>query len=401
MSIEDDFMKNENSLEKELICPVCGSSKLWSFYYVSNVPASCNRLWNSPSEAVNCPKGDINLVFCYHCTSISNISVDPNKNRYDKQYDNSLFYSNYFQEFSKQLTLSLIEHYDIRQKFVVTIGGGKVDFQSLFISLGKNECLNFNPFETETPEDPLSSFLLSLKKERRIDFMFSYHELEHMNHAQNFVCSLGKFFRRTNYSTLVFFSVPNALKAFEEGDYSDIIYEHVWYFTLPSIHYLFSSCGFDVLCTEESKGEIFDSIYITAAPNNGSPRNPEIKLEPEVTRIKQAISQFNNRTIKNINKLKDLIENLLESGNKVVVWGAGARGVTFLNILKEQRISYVIDINPNKHGKFIPGTGQEIVKPEFLVEYKPDYIFLANPAYKREIKHMLEDLKVKVKLISV
>ena len=41
---------------------------------------------------------------------------------------------------------------------------------------------------------------------------------------------------------------------------------------------------------------------------------------------------------------------------------------------------------------YIPGTGQKIVAPEFLKNYKPDYVILANPSYQQEITGMLADL---------
>ena len=81
---------------------------------------------------------------------------------------------------------------------------------------------------------------------------------------------------------------------------------------------------------------------------------------------------------------------MLDEGKRIVVLGAGARGLTFLgifrNIFSDQRIEYAVDINPHKHGMYIPGTGQKIVSPEFLQEYRPDFIILANPAYGKEIE---------------
>ena len=68
------------------------------------------------------------------------------------------------------------------------------------------------------------------------------------------------------------------------------------------------------------------------------------------------------------------------------MWGAGSKGVTFLNMIDSRyQIEYVIDINPRKHGKYIPGTGQKIVSPEFLREYIPDIVIVMNLIYENEI----------------
>ena len=83
-------------------------------------------------------------------------------------------------------------------------------------------------------------------------------------------------------------------------------------------------------------------------------------------------------------RLKDWSCRLLKlesEGRKVVVWGAGAKGTTFLNLLRPAAVDYVVDMNPRKHGKYIIGTGQQIVPPEFLREYQADEIICMNPNY--------------------
>ena len=60
------------------------------------------------------------------------------------------------------------------------------------------------------------------------------------------------------------------------------------------------------------------------------------------------------------------------SGIKPVVWGAGSKGVTFLNVLKSDgAIDYLVDINPYKQGLYVPGTGQQVVSPDMLAEIWP------------------------------
>jgi hypothetical protein len=395
--------------ESEADCPLCGSTGRWVFYTASNVPASCNRLWNSKRDAVNCPKGNIKLVFCPSCTFVSNVAIEPEKNQYDSQYDNSLFYSAHFQEFAKKLSTSLIDRYNLHGKNIVEIGGGKVDFLTLLIGLDKNCGCRFNPFNSKVENAVQKKVIPSisvwrlfpfLDEGREIDFVFSYHELEHINDPKNFLKNLRKALNQSS-SARVFFSVPNALKAFDEGDYSDIIYEHVSYFTIPSLYFLFSTSVFDISNVEETKAEIFDSIYVDATLKQDLLPSLKTNLELSTTEVEQFVRRFAAKTEQNITGLSQQLTKLLDKGNRIVVWGAGARGVTFLNIFKDQRIEYAVDINPNKQGKYVPGTGQKIVEPKFLVKYKPDFILLANPAYGEEIKHTLDELSITARFISI
>jgi C-methyltransferase C-terminal domain len=84
---------------------------------------------------------------------------------------------------------------------------------------------------------------------------------------------------------------------------------------------------------------------------------------------------------------RDRLEQLKDKGQRVVVWGAGAKATTFLNIVDPvgSLILHVVDINPRKTGRFVPGSGQEIVEPNSLRELHPGVIILMNQIYRDEI----------------
>jgi hypothetical protein len=71
----------------------------------------------------------------------------------------------------------------------------------------------------------------------------------------------------------------------------------------------------------------------------------------------------------------------------VAVWGAGAKGVTFANVLDPQRqlLRCIVDINQRKQGRFVPGTGHEIVAPEALGPLGVRHVIVMNPYYSSEI----------------
>ena len=67
----------------------------------------------------------------------------------------------------------------------------------------------------------------------------------------------------------------------------------------------------------------------------------------------------------------------------------------------EDQIKYVVDINPHKQGKYAPGTGQEIVSPQYLEEYRPDTVILMNPLYLEEVGNVISDLGFSSTIITV
>ena len=64
-------------------------------------------------------------------------------------------------------------------------------------------------------------------------------------------------------------------------------------------------------------------------------------------------------------------------------------------------IECAVDVNPHKAGKFMAGTGHEIVGPHALTEREPDVVVVMNPIYRDEIAHTLDDLGLHPKLVTV
>jgi len=359
---------------------------------------------------VNCLKGDITLGFCRSCTFITNYSLEPEKNQYDGLYDNSLFYSHLFQSFSKDFVLKLIKRFNLQKKTILEVTVGKVDFLSLFCSLAANNGVKLNPSFINSRDKPfkvssnVSTVLPQLDDRtkaaaKKVDFVFSYHELEHANSPIRFLNSLKETVGED--STAIFFvSVPNIVTALQEGDFTDIIYEHPSYFSISSLLFLFNFCGFTVLDIMEDKNALYSSINVVASLNNQT-NLEKMNLHFRSNYLEESVLSFSDKTKVVFVKTNNKIQNLLDQGKRIVVWGAGARGVTLLNLSKDCRIEYAVDINPSKQGMFIPGTGQRIVEPKFLITYKPDAVVLANSNYKKEIQEILANLKITTNIILI
>jgi hypothetical protein len=77
---------------------------------------------------------------------------------------------------------------------------------------------------------------------------------------------------------------------------------------------------------------------------------------------------------------------MLRAQGRVGVWGAGAKGVTFVNLVDPgaDLIDCVVDLNPHKQGGYLPGTGHKIVPFTELPRRKVKTAILMNPNYYRE-----------------
>jgi hypothetical protein len=64
-------------------------------------------------------------------------------------------------------------------------------------------------------------------------------------------------------------------------------------------------------------------------------------------------------------------------------------------------IEYLVDVNPHKAGKFLPGTGHPVVGPEFLKQYQPGTVIAMNPVYVDEIRERLAAMAVSASIVAV
>jgi len=356
-------------------CPVCKKTNCSSFLEINSVPAHCNLLWPSKEKAISCPKGDIQLSYCNNCTHVFNDVFNPNMMDYSEQYEASLHHSPVFQDFAKTLAQRLIENHNIRNKKVMEIGCGKGDFLELLCEMGDNQGIGFDPsFEPREHSDKVN-FVQEHYSDKygKADLLVSRHVLEHVADPVDF---LKKHSSAVGLESIVYFEVPNSLHTLKGNGIWDIIYEHCSYFSPGSLSYLFASSGFSIIQLEEAYHGQFLGIEAT--------KGSTIKTVPDLSRY---VNSFSNNYKDKVdfwnNKLKD----------DCVVWGAGSKGVMFLNTV-ENNVEYVVDINPNKQGNYIAGTGQKIIAPEFLREINPLTVVIMNPVYKNEVEKTLSDLGV-------
>jgi hypothetical protein len=89
-----------------------------------------------------------------------------------------------------------------------------------------------------------------------------------------------------------------------------------------------------------------------------------------------------------------------DRGGGCAVWGAATKGAMFLNLLDPDcnLVRYVVDVNPAKQGRYLPGSGHRIVSPEFLRESPVAGVLLMNPNYLDENVQLMKRLGVSSRL---
>jgi hypothetical protein len=91
-------------------------------------------------------------------------------------------------------------------------------------------------------------------------------------------------------------------------------------------------------------------------------------------------------------KLLNFLIDCKIKGDKVVAYGAAAKGNTLLNYcgIKQDLIEFVIDRNPHKVGKLLPGSRIPIKDESELITTRPDYILILPWNLTDEVIKQLE-----------
>jgi len=386
-------------------CPVCARGGLQLFFEASAVPVDLNVLWSSRKEALACPKGDIQLGFCASCAHICNRAFEPERMQYDPRYDNSLRFSPCFQKYATTLAGELVRTYNLRDKTVVEIGCGQGEFLADLCRMGNNRGIGFDPAYIEGRGENragrgitfVKEFFLQAYTAEPCDFICCRHVLEHVPEVKEFLLNVRRTLENSPCAA-VFFEVPNALFTLREAGIWDIIYPHYSYFSPASLRRLFTECGFEVLRLREAFGRQYLGIEAVATRlSEGVPEpkasSAELGYAADLDSVQDAVTHFAENYQRTTERLGRILDLLKRSGKRAVLWGAGAKGMTFLNKFKgNSLIEYVIDINPYKHGKFVSGSGEEIVGPSFLAKYRPGAIILTNTNYREEVERQVQEL---------
>ncbi len=389
------------------ICPSCIDGKMTSFYQVNNVPTNSCILLDSKEDAIAYPRGNVDLKHCKQCGFISNMAFDPKLTEYSGRYEETQGFSGTFNKFHQHLAERLIKKHNLHNKSVIEIGCGKGEFITMLSELGSNRGIGFDPGYRDDHIKGRSSDNVTFIKDfyseqytdHQADFICCKMTLEHIHPTSDFISMVRRSIGQ-KLDTMVFFQIPETLRILRDCSFEDIYYEHCSYFTPGSLARLFRRCGFEVVDIETE----YDNQYLTieAIPIDTEKHTAALPIEESTDELTALVESFTQRSKKKIDDWSEHLKEFSDQGKKVMLWGSGSKGVSFLTTLNNaDNIEYVVDINPYRQGYYMSGTGQKIVSPEFLKEYQPDVVVIMNAIYTEEITKDLNSLDLYPKIIPL
>ena len=233
---------------------------------------------------------------------------------------------------------------------------------------------------------------------KRANLMAANNVLAHVPEINDFVTGFQILLADDGVAT---FEFPHLMKLIAEHQFDTIYHEHFSYLSFTTVCDIFEKCGltvFDVqdLSTHGGSLRVFAQRTDTGRHSVTESVSDLKELERSLGMKSQAFYEgFQNVADRVKDDFVDFLIDAKRQGKSVFAYGAAAKGNTLLNYagVRGDLISAVVDRNPAKQGKFLPGSRIPIVSENELKTSKPDFVVILPWNLRTEVMHQLDYVK--------
>jgi 2-polyprenyl-3-methyl-5-hydroxy-6-metoxy-1,4-benzoquinol methylase len=233
---------------------------------------------------------------------------------------------------------------------------------------------------------------------KQADLTAANNVLAHVPGISDFVAGFSVLLKPQGVAT---FEFPHLFKLIAENQFDTIYHEHFSYLSLTAVTRIFAANGLTVFDVEEHPTH-GGSLRVFAQRSDTGQHLRSAKVDELLQREADAgmtTAEYYAAFQTKAEQVKDdFLAFLLEAKRQrrtVVAYGAAAKGNTLMNYagLRPDLISFVMDRNPAKQGKYMPGSRIPIVSEDRLQEVKPDYVVILPWNLKTEVIEQLNYIR--------
>ena len=214
-----------------------------------------------------------------------------------------------------------------------------------------------------------------------------------------------KYIIRTLTDDGIFISESHyLLPLIKELQYDTVYHEHMRYYSVQSLNYLFKKNNLEIIDVKEIPthgGSI--RVYAAKKGRYQISKNVKKQLNKEKRFLNyKNFKEFKYQVAMSKVKLYSLINNIKRSKKSIYGVGAPSRATTLINYvgLDQDLIDCVLEVDGSyKIGNYIPGTKIPILNEKILIKEKPDYLMLFSWHISKELKKNLRNKGFKGKFI--
>ena len=233
---------------------------------------------------------------------------------------------------------------------------------------------------------------------QQADLMAANNVLAHVPDINDFVAGFARLLKPQGVAT---FEFPHLLQMVQHGQFDTAYHEHYSYLSLTAVQRIFAANGlavFDVQQLPTHGGSL--RVFAQRQDTGLQPLTPAVDEVMARERVAGMLSpdfysHLGLKSLSIVNSLLSFLINQENQGGRVAAYGAAAKGNTLLNFagIRPHLLPYVVDANPAKQGKFMPGSRIPIVNEAHLRAHRPSHVLILPWNLKDEVMAQLSYIR--------
>ena len=376
----------KHKTKKVNYCLLCKNKKIKKVFSLGNLFVSNFVNKNQINKGIKSP---LTLMYCSNCTLLQLSHIAPQEIMYKRFYW-------YRSGVTKIMRRALKDIYYSSLKYI------KLKKNDVVLDIGANDGTLLKYFGKNIKTigcEPANNLISKLKK--NCDFVlndfWSYKKLNKLVNKNKLnkpkiITAIGMFydledpnkFIRDSVLALddkgIFIAQLMCLKSMiEKNDIGNICHEHIEFYSLKSLKYLFENNGLEIFKIEENDINGGSYRIFCRKFNKGSIALPK---ENVLTSVKKFVKRAN----RNKQVTMNFIKKQIKKEKKIFLYGASTKGNTILQYYKlnNKIIPFAAERSPEKWKKYTVGTGIKIISEKEARKLKPDYFFVTPWGFIKE-----------------
>ena len=380
-------------------CRSCNSMELTSVLSLGNTPLA-NALLTHEQTALPELKYPLELVFCNNCSLLQITETVPAEQLFREYLYFSSFSDTVLQNARDIVERLMLQRRLTQNNLVIEIASNDGYLLQYYRDkcvpvIGIEPALNIARVAQQRAIPTLAEFFdqhlaQELRSKGRLaDVIHANNVLAHVADLTGLVSGIATVLKDDGVAVI---EVPYVKDLIDYVEFDTIYHEHLCYFSLTSVDFLFRKHGLFVQNVERIPIHGGSLRLFINHQNNGQPVSEAVsqllaeEAEWEVSKptYYQAFGQKVNRLRQD---LLQCLQDLRAKGNRIAAYGASAKGTTLLSFfgIGADFLEFVVDRSTVKQGLYTPGTHLPIYSPEELLNRKPDYVLLLTWNFADEI----------------
>ncbi|MDH5204478.1 MAG: class I SAM-dependent methyltransferase [Hylemonella sp.] len=232
---------------------------------------------------------------------------------------------------------------------------------------------------------------------RQADLMVANNVLAHVPDINDFVAGFALLLKPTGVAT---FEFPHLLEMVRQCQFDTAYHEHYSYLSLGTVSRIFAANGLQVFDVERLPTH-GGSLRVYARRSDAAgvasshvSRLINAEVQAGMTGL-EFYAGFQREAVRIKHELLDFLLQARREGLRVGGYGAAAKGNTLLNFagVPTDLLPYVVDLNPAKQGRCLPGSRIPVVDEARLRAERPERVLVLPWNLRDEITGQLEYIR--------